>query len=108
MVSSPPTLCVFRGIQQSTIKLITGIVIAWVLGALLEELTFRGIVLKTVETQISTLLPMPIAALVLICVAAAGANHRPVSGSRSRIHDHSSSQLSLLYCSSLEQTLYGP
>jgi hypothetical protein len=71
--AKPPTLGAFRSIQQSTIKLIAGIVIAWVLGGFLEELTFRGIVLKTVDAQLSTLLPMPIAAAVAICVAAAGA-----------------------------------
>jgi membrane protease YdiL (CAAX protease family) len=71
--AKPPTLGVFRSIQQSTIKLIAGIFIAWILGAFLEELTFRGIVLKTVEAQLSRLLPIPIAAAISIFVAATGA-----------------------------------
>ena len=71
--AKPPTLGVFRSLQQSTTKLIAGILIAWFLGALLEELTFRGILLKTVEGQLSVLLPMPIAAGISICVAAIGA-----------------------------------
>jgi hypothetical protein len=70
--AKPPTLAAFRSIQQSTTKLIVGIVIAWVLGAFLEELTLRAIVLKTVEARLSTLLPMPIAAAISIGVAAAG------------------------------------
>jgi len=71
--TKPRSLGAFRIIQQSTIKLIAGIIIAWALGAFLEELTLRGIVLKTIEAQLSRLLPMPIAAAISICVAAAGA-----------------------------------
>jgi uncharacterized protein len=71
--AKPPTLGAFRSIQRSTIKLIAGIVITWVLGAFLEELTFRGIVLKMVEAQLCTLLPMRIAAAISICIAATGA-----------------------------------
>jgi membrane protease YdiL (CAAX protease family) len=54
-------------------KLVVGIAIAWFLGAYLEELTFRGIVLKMVEAQLSTLFPLTIAAAISICIAAAGA-----------------------------------
>jgi membrane protease YdiL (CAAX protease family) len=71
--AKPPTLGVFRSIRQSTTKLIGGIVIAWVLGAFLEELAFRGIVLKTVAAELSRFLPIPIAAALAIFVAAAGA-----------------------------------
>jgi hypothetical protein len=71
--AKPPTLGAFRSIQQSTIRLVAGIALAWVLGAFLEELTFRGIVLKTVEAELSMLLPLTIAAPISICVAAAGA-----------------------------------
>ena len=43
--SKPPTLQSFRAVQQSTMKLVAGILVAWVLGGILEELAFRGIVL---------------------------------------------------------------
>jgi membrane protease YdiL (CAAX protease family) len=49
----PPTLEAFRAIQESTLKLVAGIVIAWLLGGILEELLFRGIVLQAVEVSLS-------------------------------------------------------
>lgn len=52
-IDKPPTLESFRGIQQSRAKLIAGIVVAWMLGGILEELAFRGIVLKSVESLLS-------------------------------------------------------
>ena len=39
----PPTLEAFRAIQQSRAKLIAGILAAWVLGGILEELIARGL-----------------------------------------------------------------
>ena len=71
--AKPPTLDAFRTIQQSRTKLIAGILVAWVLGGILEELVFRGIVLKSIEVLLATLLGVPIAALVAILVAAFGA-----------------------------------
>lgn len=72
-VDTPPTLGAFRVIQQSTVKLIAGIVVAWMLGGFLEELVLRGIVLKSVESSLAGRLGEPIAAGVAVCVAASGA-----------------------------------
>jgi len=72
-VAKPPTLGAFRALQQSRTKLILGIVVAWVLGGVLEEVVFRGIVLSSTEALASTWLAGPLAAGLAICVAAAGA-----------------------------------
>jgi membrane protease YdiL (CAAX protease family) len=68
-----PTLQTFRAIQESTTKLILGIIVAWLLGGVLEELVFRGIVLRSVESLMAMLVAMPIAASVAAIVAALGA-----------------------------------
>lgn len=72
-IDKPPTLELFRVIQQSKGKLIAGIVVAWVLGGILEELVCRGIVLKSVESLLTAWLIEPIATGVAICTAALGA-----------------------------------
>ena len=72
-IRKPPTLGAFRGIQQSKSRLIAGIVVAWLLGGFLEELIFRGIVLKSVESWLAAWLIQPIAIIFAICVAAFGA-----------------------------------
>lgn len=69
----PPTLEAFRAIQQSWIKLAVGIVIAWVLGGILEELIARGIVLKSIESWLTAWLSGPVAAGIAVCIAALGA-----------------------------------
>jgi membrane protease YdiL (CAAX protease family) len=69
----PPTLDSFRAIQESRVKLIAGIVAAWLLGGILEELVFRGIVLRSVESLLSASFIAPIATGFAVCVAAAGA-----------------------------------
>jgi membrane protease YdiL (CAAX protease family) len=73
MVAAPPTLGAFRALQESRVKLVAGIVVAWILGGFLEELVFRGIVLKAVEAEAFRWIAGPVAAMVAICVAAAGA-----------------------------------
>lgn len=73
LVSRPPTLNAFRGLQQSKAKLIAGIVLAWVLGGFLEELIFRGIILQWIAARLSHWLPMPLALACAICGAALGA-----------------------------------
>jgi membrane protease YdiL (CAAX protease family) len=70
--AEPPTLQSFRAIQQSTAKLIAGIVVAWVLGGILEELVFRGIVLRSIELRLTAGLGVPISAAVAVGVAALG------------------------------------
>ena len=69
----PPTLKTFRVIQQSRLKLIAGIVVAWVLGGILEELVFRGIVLNSIRSVLSLRMIDPLAAGIAICIAALGA-----------------------------------
>ena len=73
LVAEPPTLGAFKAIQESRAKLVAGIVVAWILGGFLEELVFRGIVLKAVEALASGWIPGAGAAAIAICVAAAGA-----------------------------------
>jgi len=72
-VHKPPTLGVFRAIQQSKGQLIMGIVVAWLLGGILEELIFRGLVFNLVETVLATWFARPIGTVVAIGVAAFGA-----------------------------------
>jgi membrane protease YdiL (CAAX protease family) len=71
--AKPPRLQAFRTIQQSRARLIAGILVAWVLGGILEELAFRGIVLRSIEVLLAARLGVPIAALVAVWVAAFGA-----------------------------------
>jgi hypothetical protein len=71
-VAKPPTLGAFKALQQSLPKLLAGIVIAWVLGGLLEELVLRGVVQQAVEGLGAQVLPRPVAAGLGI-LAAAGA-----------------------------------
>ncbi len=69
----PPTLDSFRAIQQSVLNLIAGIIIAWILGGILEELIARGIVLQSIQVGLRGWLGLPIAPIAAICVAALGA-----------------------------------
>jgi membrane protease YdiL (CAAX protease family) len=72
-VAKPPTLGAFKALQQSVPKLLAGIVIAWVLGGILEELVLRGIVEQAVEGLGAQALPRPLAAGLGIAAAAGGA-----------------------------------
>ena len=72
-VNEPPNLEAFRALQESRSKLIAGIAVAWVLGGFLEELTFRGIVLQSMEALASGWLVGPLAIGIAVCTAAAGA-----------------------------------
>ncbi len=72
-VHEPPTLEAFRALQESRGKLIAGIVVAWLLGGILEELIFRGILLRSVGSLLAGWLGGPAATVVAICVAASGA-----------------------------------
>jgi hypothetical protein len=73
MVSAPPTLGTFRALQESKLKLAAGIVLAWALGACLEEFVFRGVVVSAVAGLTRGPLGAPLASIVAIAVAAAGA-----------------------------------
>jgi membrane protease YdiL (CAAX protease family) len=72
-VARPPTLESFRVLQQSRMKLLVGIVVAWLLGGILEELVFRGIVLQAVESLLAGSFGEPVATGAGVCVAALGA-----------------------------------
>jgi uncharacterized protein len=72
-IDKAPNLNAFRALQESRIKLVIGIVVAWVLGGFLEELIFRGIVLQSVEALASRALAAPIAVSLAVCAAAVGA-----------------------------------
>jgi len=69
----PPTLDAFEAIQKSKINLITGILTAWMLGGLLEELIVRGIVLISVEAMLAVWMTKPLKIIIAILVAAVGA-----------------------------------
>lgn len=73
LIAEPPTLEAFRAIQRSRGRLIAGIVVAWLLGGILEELAFRGVVLQSVQSLLATWVAGPIAAGVAVCAAALGA-----------------------------------
>jgi len=73
LVSAPPSLRTFRAIQQSTAKLVMGIVVAWILGGFVEELIFRAIVLQSIDALMLPLVPSPLASAIAIIVAAVGA-----------------------------------
>jgi membrane protease YdiL (CAAX protease family) len=73
LVDKPPTLGAFRALQESAVKLLAGIVVAWVLGAFLEELIFRGIILRAVESALSGRMGQASASAIAILVAALGA-----------------------------------
>jgi len=69
----PPTLQSFRAIQESLAKLVAGIAVAWILGGFLEELAFRGIVLKSLAVLLGGSPGGPIATVPAVLAAAAGA-----------------------------------
>lgn len=73
LVARSPSLGAFRALQQSTAKLLLGIVIAWILGGFLEEIAFRGLVLSSIERLFSAALAAPLAAGIAIVAAALGA-----------------------------------
>lgn len=94
-VITPPNLKAFAPIQDSIGKLIAGILAAWLLGGLLEELIVRGIVLLSVESLIALWFNKPGATGLAICIAAlaAGLMHL-YQGSRAAVII---TQLSLLF-----------
>lgn len=72
-IRKPPTLDVFRQLQQSRLKLVLGIAVAWVLGAFLEEFVFRGVIQQWLEQNLAAALPSPAATAIAVVVAALGA-----------------------------------
>lgn len=73
LVAKPPTLGAFRALQQSRVKLLLGIVVAWILGGFLEEVIFRGIILQSIRAMMSAWLSTPVATVIAVSAAAGGA-----------------------------------
>jgi membrane protease YdiL (CAAX protease family) len=73
LIAKPPTLKTFRAIQESKAKLVGGVLVAWALGGFLEELVFRGIVLKSIAAILAAWVVGPIAAGTAVVAAALGA-----------------------------------
>ena len=73
LVAKPPTLGAFRALQQSRVKLLLGIVVAWILGGFLEEVIFRGIILQWIRELMAAWVAMPLATAVAVTAAALGA-----------------------------------
>jgi membrane protease YdiL (CAAX protease family) len=71
LIAAPPTLNAFRSLQQSKAKLVLGILVAWILGAFLEELVLRGFVLQSVRRFLAPAMPSALATALAICAAAA-------------------------------------
>jgi len=69
----PPDLSAFDALRRSRTMLVVGIMVAWVLGGFLEELTFRGVLLPAIDAWLSPVLPRWAAAAAAILAAAAGA-----------------------------------
>jgi membrane protease YdiL (CAAX protease family) len=68
-----PDLSAFAAVRRSPLHLAAGIVVAWVLGGFLEEIAFRGVVLRTLADRLAPPLPGSVAAALAVVVAAAGA-----------------------------------
>jgi membrane protease YdiL (CAAX protease family) len=71
--SEPPTLQAFGAIQRSRGLLVAGIITAWLLGGVLEELVARGIVLNSLLGWLSTWMNGTLAAMLATLIAAVGA-----------------------------------
>jgi uncharacterized protein len=70
LVAAPPTLSVFRALQQSKVKLVLGIIFAWIFGSFLEEIVLRGFILQSVRALLTPPITAPLAAAIAICAAA--------------------------------------
>jgi hypothetical protein len=57
VVAKPPNLSMFAGLQQSTAKLVGGILLAWAVGGVLEEYLLRGLLLEWIRASLPAGLP---------------------------------------------------
>jgi uncharacterized protein len=71
--AEPPKLDDFEVIRKSKANLIAGILLAWLLGGVLEELAARGIVLNSFRALLSPYLGALTVVVVSVLVAALGA-----------------------------------
>lgn len=69
----PPQLGAFRVLQESRLKLIAGIIFAWIVGGFLEELALRGVVQNGVQTLLAGLAPTLAVTTCAILAGATGA-----------------------------------
>lgn len=90
LVRRPPTLDAFKRLQRSHLQLLLGVLFAWVAGAGLEELTFRGLVLPSVKALASGALPR-------LPAAAAGVGHLYQGGRAAIIITHLSALFGVLF-----------
>jgi membrane protease YdiL (CAAX protease family) len=71
--AQPPQLGAFRALKESRLKLIAGIVFAWIAGGFLEELALRGVVQNETQALLAGLSPPLVATAVAILAGALGA-----------------------------------
>ena len=72
-VAERPRLEAFRRLQHGLPQLIAGVVIAWALGAFLEEFVFRALILRSLRAVLAAWLPAPAAISMAVALAALGA-----------------------------------
>jgi CAAX protease family protein len=70
---APPQLDKFTAVQQSRVNLLVGIVAAWLLGGILEELAARGIVLNALRVGLAGFMPDLLAVALAVVISACGA-----------------------------------
>jgi membrane protease YdiL (CAAX protease family) len=71
--AKPPTLGAFRVLQQSRLKLMAGIVFAWIAGGFFEEFALRGVVQNATGILLADRLPaVTITAFAVLAGAAGG------------------------------------
>lgn len=99
LVRRPPTPDAFKRLQRSHLQLLLGVLFAWVAGAGLEELTFRGLVLPSVQALAAGALPPLPAAAAGVAAAAlgAGVGHLYQGGRAAIIITHLSALFGVLF-----------
>jgi hypothetical protein len=70
LVTTPPPLRVFAGLQRSRSTLVLGIVIAWALSGVLEEVLLRGVIVRWLHNALPSAGHQVPAAAIGVVVAA--------------------------------------
>lgn len=76
IVAKPPKLDAFKPLQESWLKLVIGIAIAWLLGGFIEELVFRGLVLRAIEDLTGATPAVASAGGIVVAAIGAGIAHK--------------------------------
>jgi membrane protease YdiL (CAAX protease family) len=71
--AKPPNLGMFLKLQQSRFNLAVGLLLAWVIGAFVEEVALRGLVLQWIEMLTSPWMAWPLPSALAVCGAAMAA-----------------------------------